>query len=409
MGISLQLDAYRESPIRAFLRDCFEAPGSGERILPIEGLRGLAVLLVSVVHFGALFRPYFRPGSALAIIFDTAMSLGEVAVDVFFVLSGFFIYGILIEKNPDYWTFVWRRARRLYPVFLVVLCLYLVLSFLLPGESKLPPLNRGGLLYLGANLLLLPGMMRITPIITVAWSLSYEWFFYLALPLLIAVLRLRHWSRWQRVRFFLVLPLAYYLLSVLGLANDIQLVFFSAGIIIWELKAQNLPERLNPWTEYVVAAALLINILAITLAGDKGPNLSTLLPRAPNFYAPSLFATLLPFCLYAMFVNGFLKRLFSWVYLRWMGNISYSYYLIHGLALHGMKLLVNWGFTPAPRPVFFDILLFVASLSFATFCAAIFYLLVEKPLSVSRTAKRRRTEVVGRPVLQAKDTPAYEV
>jgi exopolysaccharide production protein ExoZ len=99
-------------------------------------------------------------------------------------------------------------------------------------------------------------------------------------------------------------------------------------------------------------------------------------------------------------------RFFSWVYLRWMGNISYSYYLTHGLALHGMKLLINWRFPPEPRSIVFDLLLLVSCLLFATLCAAMFYLTVEKPLSVSRVVSRRRNGVPSTQLLQAKDARA---
>jgi peptidoglycan/LPS O-acetylase OafA/YrhL len=61
---------------------------------------------------------------------------------------------------------------------------------------------------ISGNLLMLPGMTRIPAIITVSWSLSYEWFFYLTLPLVIAVFRLRRWNTWQRVAFFVLLAVA---------------------------------------------------------------------------------------------------------------------------------------------------------------------------------------------------------
>src|SRR5437763_1648519 len=75
----------------------------------IEGLRGLAILLVVAFHAGVSWT-----------------AGGFVGVDVFFVLSGFFITGLLAREvattgDVDLSEFYARRARRLLPAFLVVL------------------------------------------------------------------------------------------------------------------------------------------------------------------------------------------------------------------------------------------------------------------------------------------------
>src|SRR5262249_3714465 len=145
------------------------------------------------------------------------------------------IYGIVVQKRPNYGVFIWRRARRLYPVFLVVFCLYSVLSFLFPSQSKWPRSTEEALLYLGANLLMLPGMTRIPAMITVAWSLSYEWFYYLTLPLVVSVFYLRRWKDWQRIGFFLFLSLAHCIFWSFRLVGEIRLILFAAGIVLWEL------------------------------------------------------------------------------------------------------------------------------------------------------------------------------
>src|SRR2546423_14907705 len=75
----------------------------------IEGLRGVAILLVVLFHAGV-------PG----------LAGGFVGVDVFFVLSGFFITGLLVTEfsdtgDVDLSEFYGRRALRLLPPLLVVL------------------------------------------------------------------------------------------------------------------------------------------------------------------------------------------------------------------------------------------------------------------------------------------------
>lgn len=375
---------------RTLLKYYFETPGFGERIVPMEGMRGFAALLVFFVHFNALFHPYFQPGSFLGMLADLAGSFGHTGVDLFFILSGFLIYGIVLKKHPSYRNFLWRRIRRLYPVFLLVLILYLVLSNAFPSISKLPGSFLQAFLYINANLLMLPGMTTIPAIITVSWSLSYEWFFYLTLPLVISVLGLRRWIAWQRVAFFALLAIAEFVLCSLGMSSHIRLTLFAAGIILWELVDNGVPRILNTGTEYVVTVTFIVSILAIGMVGTKHGETVLVLSKVPNFYAPLLFVSLPLFSLHVMFFDGFLNRIFSWDYLRWMGNISYSYYLIHGLALQGLRLVVNRLFPPSPHLALFDVLLLVACLSFTIFCGAVLFILVEKPLSWPKIARNPR-------------------
>jgi len=379
-----------ERQMRRFLKIHFESSGSGARLIPMEGMRGFSALLVFFVHFDALFRSYFRPGSFVSALAGVAGSFGHTGVDLFFVLSGFLIYGIVIQKQPSYWNFIWRRMRRLYPVFLAVLSLYLLLSVAFPSHSKLPGSSSQALMYVGANLLMLPGMTTIPAIITVSWSLSYEWFFYLTLPLVVTVFALRRWTAWWRIAFFILLAIAECILSWLRISGHVRLILFASGIILWELVDQGAPHILNAWTEYVVAAAFIMSILAIGLNGAKLGETVLVLSKVPHFYAPLLFVSLPLFCLYAMFYDGFLNRIFSWDYLRWMGNISYSFYLIHGLVLHGVRLIVNRFFPPTPRLALFDALLLVVCVSSTIFCGALLFIVVEKPLSWPKTEENRQ-------------------
>jgi peptidoglycan/LPS O-acetylase OafA/YrhL len=197
----------------------------------------------------------------------------------------------------------------------------------------------------------------------------------------IAVFGLRRWNPWHRVAFFLFLVLAKYVLWSWGMSGHIRAILFGAGIILWEFVEQGIPRFLNRWTEYVVAVAFVVNMLAIGLIGAKHGETILVLSKVPHFYTPSLFVSLLLFTLYATFFNGFLSRAFSWDYLRWMGNISYSYYLIHGLALQGVKLVVNHFFPPAEYSALFDVFLLVVCISFTVLCGALVFLFVEKPLS----------------------------
>ncbi len=90
----------------------------------LDGLRGVAILLVLFIHFGAQ--------SDLPGFFNRLAYMGWVGVDLFFVLSGFLISRILLKSkdSPGYFkNFFMRRALRIFPLYYVVL---LVSVFILP-------------------------------------------------------------------------------------------------------------------------------------------------------------------------------------------------------------------------------------------------------------------------------------
>jgi peptidoglycan/LPS O-acetylase OafA/YrhL len=103
------------------------APG---RILELDGLRGAAIFLVILWHYFYFFPATdHRPQGTLRrlyISFERCIALGWSGVDLFFVLSGFLIGGILLEAklSPSYFkTFYMRRFFRIIPIyFLWILC-----------------------------------------------------------------------------------------------------------------------------------------------------------------------------------------------------------------------------------------------------------------------------------------------
>jgi len=163
----------------------------GKNVRPMEGLRGLAVSLVFLVHYVALIRPWIAGHDALLAVAGGMHTIGNTGVDLFFVLSGYLIYGSLISKKQAFGKFIRRRVQRIYPAFIAVFAVYVLLSFLFPSENKIPSDLSSASVYIAENFLLLPGIFPIEPMITVAWSLSYEMAFYFAIPLLIAALSLR--------------------------------------------------------------------------------------------------------------------------------------------------------------------------------------------------------------------------
>jgi peptidoglycan/LPS O-acetylase OafA/YrhL len=98
-----------------------------DRILALDGLRGIAILLVMILHF-TIYGGSVPPGND-RIAYRLAQT-GWIGVDLFFVLSGFLITGILMDTRArsDYLrSFFIRRVLRIFPLYYASLLVLLVL------------------------------------------------------------------------------------------------------------------------------------------------------------------------------------------------------------------------------------------------------------------------------------------
>ena len=348
---------------------------------PMEGLRGIAVFLVFLVHYCSQIKPYITNYSIEGIVLHILQRLGNIGVDLFFVLSGFLIYGALINKDRiGFYQYIQRRIIRIYPTFIVVFCIYLLLSLMLPNENKIPSDIWNGSVYIIQNLLLLPGLFDINPMIKVAWSLSYEFFYYISIPLIIALLRLKKWNVKQRIKFW-------FIVSVIGLicfeiyGGPTRLLMFISGIILFEVYK-------NKLLELPKYSGTLCFIAALTLY-SFGPNLN-------------LSGVMLTGVLYILFfitcLESFSKHNGSALFLnlypiRWLGNMSYSYYLVHGLTLKACFFSIALFIEPEKQ--FETLFWFAMPFLFATTLVTSFvlFILIEKPFSLSVNLKKQSTNI----------------
>ena len=341
----------------------------------INGLRAWAVLAVVLFHFRA---------------FD--LSGGFVGVDVFFVISGFLMTGIvdrgLTNGNFSILNFVLARAKRIIPALLVLI------AFLLAcGYFFLPPLD---LKILGAHSAY--GLLFLSNIqfwqeagyfdttshekwLLHTWSLSVEWQFYLVLPIALAL----GW-RMRPARSTLVavcslgcvLSLA---ASVLLSATDMSASFFLLHTRAWEMLAGGLV--------YFVGKRLQVNRLAGAIAVYAGLGLillSIVLFSAPTEW-PGWRAPV-PVC-GAMLTPAANRRVLvtRHAVAQWIGDRSYSIYLWHwpvAVALEYARL--QYHFIAAIGGVLCSIAL-----------GAVSYALVEKPARqfLGQVSVRRAMMAIG--------------
>lgn len=156
-------------------------------IRALDGLRGVAILVVMVLHF-----TFVNPTTGIEHLYAGIVGAGWAGVDLFFVLSGFLITGILYDSRHSqtyFRTFYLRRAVRIFPLYYAVLfLLFVILPWLEPGAS----LSTNGTdpqiwawTYLNNVLMAREGWEGVSAHTTHLWSLAVEEQFYLVWPLVV--------------------------------------------------------------------------------------------------------------------------------------------------------------------------------------------------------------------------------
>jgi len=372
--------------IRREFSSLFELPNAASRITSMEGMRGYAVLLVFLVHHHTLFSHLLPPSSLLYGLSEFGHDIGHSGVDLFFVLSGYLIYGHVFQKAPGYFSYLRKRVRRIYPVFFTVFCFYLLASFWIPSISKLPHSPFNAVVYLIENLLFLPGIFPIDAMITVSWSLSYEFFFYLCVPLVVGATGMRRWNHSRRTAFFLGLLLLHFAGYYFGVLPHIRLSLFIAGILLFEtIDSRRTKGRLPALGEFLAIGLYAAAILALCLFEFSDTRIA-FHPHFPNrasvYWSAFLSVGLFGLTLYTISYKGLLRALFNAPPLRWLGNMSYSYFLCHAMVLNGAAFALRGGFAPPTLSPAMFLVLLILNLALTLAGSLVLFTLVEKPFSL---------------------------
>ncbi|MDP2902559.1 MAG: acyltransferase [Methylovulum sp.] len=374
-----------KTAINQWLKNTFELVHSHDNkknISSMEGIRGIAAFLVFIEHYVAVLEEKIGI-SQQHFVYELYLwfrNIGSVGVDLFFVLSGYLIYGAIISKHRAFMPYILRRIQRIYPTFIAVFIIYLALSFLIPEKSKIPTETIAALGYLLQSFLLMPPLFSDTePLITVAWSLSYEMFFYLFMPLLVGLFRLRRWQANQRILFFLIATVLGYMYFFSNQGHPRMLMFIS-GILLFEVINNKQTQKTTPYLGGVLFVLSLIGIVQLMLFK---------IPHGSWWRMVIIYLGFFMLCYECFSWRSPSAKLLSLRPLRWLGNMSYSYYLIHGLTVQFVIMLFaksyfnaqfesTWGF------ISFGVFVFMATLIPAT----LLFVCIEKPFSlVTKTHK----------------------
>jgi peptidoglycan/LPS O-acetylase OafA/YrhL len=298
---------------------------SGQHLPALDGLRGLAILIV-------LFWHYYSP----------AWFPGWIGVDLFFVLSGYLITAKLVATagRPDYYSaFYLRRILRVFPLYYAILiAFYLSVHFFMKKEN-LPTISFYTTHWLNFFTFTQNWtIIRFNPALTdrsleQTWSLAIEEQFYLLWPFALTLLPKNSYRLYIFIALILLVLIGRIICYFNAPSAD-HLFYFNtflrldailAGAAIFQIQLLNIniPHRLPGYA--MGSLGLLIVAGCILEKNVSGTNtfFQTIgFTLVALFFACLLFLTVHP-------SGKTLTRWFQWPFLRYCGKISYGLYLFH--------------------------------------------------------------------------------
>jgi peptidoglycan/LPS O-acetylase OafA/YrhL len=309
------------------------SPDIPGRYTEFDGVRGVAIFLTIACNTIIAWGPGLDDK-----IWNVLASAGWIGVQIFFVLSGFLITGILLDSKGDryyFFNFYARRALRILPLYFLVLAL-ITCAVKFYGESI--PLHPLCYWLFVSNFCIAQSGQWIDGYLGITWSLAVEEQFYLVWPFIIALLP----SRWLIPATCLVIAssllLRYAMVAHGGLSLSLYTMTFTRidGLAAGALAAIFLQQPTKAGTLLRLGRRLLAIGLALMAA--------TALPAQSFSYEHPLVETS-GYTALTIAATGFiltlaaepearhpLRRAMRWGPLATVGFYSYAIYLLHAIA-----------------------------------------------------------------------------
>ena len=341
----------------------------------IEGLRAIAVLMVFNSHVLSYFyfnNFYIDNNPFLLAVFKFIQS-GHFGVDIFFVISGYLIYKTTLKSEPTFFQYFRRRFMRLMPAHLMVLAYVIPSGFLLINVIE--------------NIFFLPAFIRNIPSYNfVTWSLGWEWLFYLSFFILFKILRIV--SRgcfisgiilFMTLLFLLTcpdLPVAMHLKDKYDIPIPGRFFGFFIGAFVAQLTMS--ASYKNSWKQVSLASLCgLIGFIFWTWVYSDYRET----PQFNSYYILNLYFLILDL-LVGMTILGLVfsarktlvSRLLTLTPFRVLGQISYSFYLVH--AVIGIPLAIRLIDADNLHKI---LLIYISSLIICFVISSILFLVFERP------------------------------
>jgi len=318
----------------------------------LDGLRGIAIILVMVHHF-----TYYRPTSGIDALIGDVLFFGWTGVDLFFVLSGFLITGILLDTRDGgrYFTsFYARRILRIFPLYYLVLFLALVVLPRFPavhsvliGQDDSVDLPSQWPYWLYMTNFSIAGRGWVHGWVDVGWSLAIEEHFYLVWPLVIWLCPPRLVA-WLCTAIFVGEVFA----RSFARASDVAVLpiyvvtwFRLDGLVVGALLAVARRRGIMTALDRLVPAVVIAGVaglIAVTILGGH----TWWWNRRMQQFGYSLIAIIAAAMLVSAInrpADSLWSRMLSAGWLRAFGKYSYCLYLIH---LPVMRAVREYVFNP---------------------------------------------------------------
>lgn len=303
-----------------------------EHISALDGFRGLAVLMVLLYH---IF-PYFK-----------AFYFGWAGVDLFFVLSGFLITGILLDTRDEegyYRNYLARRTLRIFPLYYTFLILFFVGFFfagigeLVPGYEYLTSHQLWYWLYVQNWLAMFDENFPAMNFLSHFWSLAIEEQFYIFWPIVVFYVRP---GKLLYVTLFLIvtsLCLRLYFLSYPELFAKVYIFTPTRldGLAIGSAMACMVRNpRAIEWLNSNVKKIFFLSgaVIVATIAYTRSLSFSNVLIATYGYTVIDLFFGCLILIGLSQHQGNVIRRIAQTRILTIMGKYSYGLYVYH-LALY---------------------------------------------------------------------------
>ena len=348
-----------------------EAGTGVDRVPTLTGVRGLAALLVVATHAAYTTGKYTH--GYVGLVFSRM----EIGVPIFFVLSGFLLFGPWVRAAvagataPSLRRYAQHRVRRIMPAYAVtVLAAYLIYHFHDAGPN--PGHSWNGLLrnltltqiYTDSYL-----FSHLHQGLTQMWSLAVEVAFYLTLPviayLLLVVLCRRRWKPGLLLAglagLALISPAWMVLVHTVDFLPDGArlwlpgyLAWFIGGMMLAVLSAVGSQCH---WFLAVPLAVLCYVIAATPIAGEATTSPTGLAQAVVKIVFYAVIATLMVAPL-VLGNRGAYSRLLGSRPMVWLGEISYEIFLVHLIVMEfAMVAVLHWRVYTGSMPVLFVVTL----------------------------------------------------
>lgn len=284
---------------------------------------------------------------------------GSLAVDVFIIISGFVISSLIIsEKDDTYLSYIKRRFLRLYPLFIVcTLISIIILPQTISAMRSFEPttgltnfinicvIDLENLNYhLLTKSIMFHGLVpneilynSSSSFLAPAWSVSLEWQFYLVAPILIIGLNNLWLKRFNSSVNIIYTVLSLMLISIFIYVNyhttwsfnhpaflPLKAIYFLIGIVSFLFYKTDLKKQesnvFNLFMLGVIVASVYGNIIPMIIWA-----LTILYIKNNSSYK----------------VGRLQKNVINNKYLQWLGEISYSTYLIHVIIIYLVQIALN--------------------------------------------------------------------